>query len=68
MAGYAALIAWGVRGRRFVAVLVAASRAFLGLGGEQKRMGSQRAGTDRHHHKKHNNFCEALHHWIIRCA
>jgi len=68
MASQAALMVCGVPRRSFAVVLVAASRGLLGLRGEQNRMGSQRAGTDRHHHKKHNNFCEALHHWIIGCA
>ena len=67
MAGQAALIVCGVRGRRFAAVLVATSGGFLCLRVERERPGSQRVGTDRPHHEKRHKFCEALHHWITRC-
>jgi hypothetical protein len=48
-------------------VLVAASRAFLGLRVYQKRLRPQKARAHGRYHKKHNEFCEALHHWIVRC-
>ena len=48
MAGQAAPVATGVR-RRCAAVLVATSRALLGLPVEQKGLGSRRACAHRHH-------------------